>query len=144
MALEYRGEQPLRCTPQTLLNWVRRTKIDQGTRDGVANAERERVTALEREIKELSRANEINKILKLPSAFFSSAQHRPPIQSMKEFVNQHRDHFGGEPIRKVLQIAPSGYRRYAAQKSAPLLRCDRTHRDKAQIPQIKRVWHENM
>ena len=56
------------CTAQTLLKWIQRTEIDQGTRDGVTTAERERVTALEREVKELRRANEI---LKLASAFFA-------------------------------------------------------------------------
>jgi transposase-like protein len=40
------------CTPQTLLEWIQRTEIDQGTRDGVTTAELERVTALEREVKE--------------------------------------------------------------------------------------------
>ena len=58
------------CTPQTLLKWIQRAEIDQGTRDGVTTAERERVTALEREVKELRRANEI---LKLASAFFAQA-----------------------------------------------------------------------
>jgi len=59
------------CTPQTLLKWIQRTEFDQGTRDGVTTAERERVTALEREVKELRRANEI---LKLASAFFAQAE----------------------------------------------------------------------
>jgi len=59
------------CTSQTLLKWIQRTEIDQGTRDGVTTAERERVTALEREVKELRRANEI---LKLASAFFAQAE----------------------------------------------------------------------
>jgi len=59
------------CTPQTLLKWIQRTEIDQGTRDGVTTAERERVIALEREVKELRRANEI---LKLASAFFAQAE----------------------------------------------------------------------
>ena len=59
------------CTPQTLLNLVQRTEVDQGTRDGVTTAERERVKALEREVKELRRANEI---LKLASAFFAQAE----------------------------------------------------------------------
>ena len=59
------------CTPQTLLKWIQRTEIDQGTRDGVTTAERERVKALEREVKELRRANEI---LKLASAFFAQAE----------------------------------------------------------------------
>ncbi len=59
------------CTAQTLLKWIQRTEIDQGTRDGVTTAERERVTALEREVMELRRANEI---LKLASAFFAQAE----------------------------------------------------------------------
>jgi transposase-like protein len=59
------------CTPQTLLKWIQRIEVDQGTRDGVTSAERERVTALEREVKELRRANEI---LKLASAFFAQAE----------------------------------------------------------------------
>jgi transposase InsO family protein len=63
---------------------------------------------------------------------------------MKDFVDQHRDTFGVEPICKVLQIAPSGYRRYAAQKRDPSLRCQRTQRDEALMPQIQRVWQENM
>ena len=59
------------CTAQTLLKWIQRAEIDQGTRDGVTTAEHERVTALEREVKELRRANEI---LKLASAFFAQAE----------------------------------------------------------------------
>jgi len=61
----------LGCTPQTLLKCIQRAEIDQGTRDGVTTAERERVTALEREVKELRRANEV---LKLASAFFAQAE----------------------------------------------------------------------
>jgi len=56
------------CTPQTLLEWIQRTEIYQGTRDGVTTAERERVTALEREVKELRRTNGISK---LASVFFA-------------------------------------------------------------------------
>jgi transposase len=59
------------CTPQTLLDWVKRAQIDAGERDGVTTAEREHVKALEREVKELRRANEI---LKLASAFFAQAE----------------------------------------------------------------------
>jgi len=63
---------------------------------------------------------------------------------MKDFIDQYRDTFGVEPICRVLQIAPSGYRRYAAQKRDPSLRCRRTQRDEALMPQIQRVWQENM
>ena len=56
--------------PQTLLEWVKRQEIDSGVREGVTMAEAQRVKDLEREVKELRRANEI---LKLASAFFAQA-----------------------------------------------------------------------
>ncbi len=43
-----------------------------------------------------------------------------------------------------MQIAPSGYRRHAAQQRNPALRCARAQRDEALIPQIQRVWQANM
>ncbi|VVE43383.1 transposase [Pandoraea cepalis] len=59
------------CTPQTLHEWVKREQADQGERDGMTTDERERPKALEREVKELRRANEI---LKVASAFFAQAE----------------------------------------------------------------------
>jgi transposase-like protein len=50
---------------------VRRQERDTGQREGPTTAEQERVKALEREVKELRRANEI---LKLASAFFAQAE----------------------------------------------------------------------
>ena len=49
-----------------------------------------------------------------------------------------------EPICKVLQIAPSGYRRHAAQKRNPDLLCARAKMDDALKPEIQRVWKANM
>jgi putative transposase len=43
-----------------------------------------------------------------------------------------------------LQIAPSGYRRHAAQQRNPESRCCRARRDDALIPEIQRVWETNM
>lgn len=63
---------------------------------------------------------------------------------MRAFVDEHRDAFGVEPICKVLQIAPSGYRRYAAQRRNPALRCARARRDDSLIPHIERVWLANL
>src|SRR5438067_11580253 len=57
----------LGMTAETLRLWVRRDEVDQGRRPGVTNAERERIRDLEREVRELRRANEI---LKAASAFF--------------------------------------------------------------------------
>ena len=83
MVQEHRGEYPslwaaiesiapkIGCVPQTLNEWVRRDEVDAGTRQGVTTAEHQRVRALEREVKELRRANEI---LKLASAFFAQAE----------------------------------------------------------------------
>jgi transposase len=59
------------CAPQTLHEWFKRDEIDAGKRDGVTTAERDHIKALEREVKELRRANEI---LKLASAFFAQAE----------------------------------------------------------------------
>jgi transposase-like protein len=56
---------------QTLHEWVKQHEIDTGLRDGLNTDERERIKALEREIKELRRANDI---LKLASAFFAQAE----------------------------------------------------------------------
>jgi transposase len=55
-------------TPETLRIWVRRAEVDAGARPGVTTEERERLRELERENRELRRANEI---LKAASAFFA-------------------------------------------------------------------------
>src|ERR1700719_144978 len=54
--------------PETLRKWLRRGAVDQGSRPGVSTAEGQRITELERENRELRRANEI---LKAASAFFA-------------------------------------------------------------------------
>jgi transposase len=83
MVQEHRGEYPslwaaiesiapkIGCVPQTLLEWVKQAEVDAGARPGVSTAEAQRVKDLEREVKELRRANEI---LKLASAFFAQAE----------------------------------------------------------------------
>ena len=59
-------------------------------------------------------------------------------------MDKHRDTHGVEPICKVLQIAPSGYRRHAAQQRNPDLRCARAKTDDTLKPEIQRVWQANM
>ena len=83
MVQEHRGEYPslwaavesiapkIGCVPQTLLEWVKRVEVDSGIREGITTSEAQRVKDLEREVKELRRANEI---LKLASAFFAQAE----------------------------------------------------------------------
>ena len=83
MVQEHRGEYPslwaavesiapkIGCVAQTLLDWVKQAEIDAGARPGVSTTEAQRIRDLEREVKELRRANEI---LKLASAFFAQAE----------------------------------------------------------------------
>ncbi len=52
--------------------------------------------------------------------------------------------YGIEPICRALQIAPSGYRRHAAQRRNPALLCKRAQRDEKLVPHVQRVWHANM
>ncbi|GAA5012589.1 transposase [Massilia kyonggiensis] len=59
------------CTPETLRRWVRQQERDTGQRPGPTTAEEERIKALEREVRELRKANEI---LRLASAFFAQAE----------------------------------------------------------------------
>ena len=56
-------------SPETLRLWVRRSEVDEGRRSGVTSDERERLRELERENRELRRANEI---LKSASLFFAT------------------------------------------------------------------------
>src|SRR3546814_18944952 len=108
MGTEHRGEYPsfwaavssiapkIGCVPQTLLSVVQRHESDSGVRDGLTTAEAQRVKALEREVKELRRANEI---LKLASAFFAQAELDRRLKS------------GGASLSHI--AAPSGSSRFA-------------------------------
>ena len=83
MIQEHRGEYPslwaavesialkIGCAPQTLLEWVKRAEVHAGTRPGTTTAEMQRIKELEREVKELRRANDI---LRTASAFFAQAE----------------------------------------------------------------------
>ena len=83
MVFEHRGEYPslwatvesiapkIGGVPKTLHYWVRNHVIHSGLRVGVPGAARDRVKALEREVRELRKANEI---LRLASAFFAQAE----------------------------------------------------------------------
>jgi len=83
MVLEHQGEygsqwaalssiaEKIGCTPETLRKWLRRAEVDDGKRSGMSSADQDRLKALERENRELRRANEI---LRKASAFFAQAE----------------------------------------------------------------------
>ncbi|MER6987333.1 IS3 family transposase [Micrococcus luteus] len=143
-ALQRIGEQ-LGINPETLRGWVKQAEIDAGQAPGVTTAEAQRIKALEAEVRELRRANEI---LKTASAFFAGGGARPqaevaevPTAMLVEYIDEHRDRFGVEPICQVLrdadvQIAPSTY--YAAKARPPSARAVRD----AELTKDIRVVHK--
>jgi transposase len=83
LVFEQQGEHPTQwaaicsiagkmgCTSETLRKWVRQAERDAGARPGLTTSERERFKELERENRELKRANEI---LRKASAYFAQAE----------------------------------------------------------------------
>jgi transposase len=83
MVLEHQGEHGSQwaaigsiatkfgCTAETLRRWVRQAERDRGLRAGPTTEDRDRIKALEREVKELRQANEI---LRKASAYFAQAE----------------------------------------------------------------------
>ena len=62
--------------PEALRNWVRQAEVDTGVREGVSSDDKAKIVALEREVRELRRANTI---LRQASAYFAQAElDRPP------------------------------------------------------------------
>ena len=60
--------------PEALRTWVKRAEIDDGARAGTTSEDGQRIAELEREVRELRRANAI---LKSASAFFAAELDRP-------------------------------------------------------------------
>jgi transposase len=83
MVIEHKGDyasqweairsiaEKIGCSPESLRKWLRRTEIDSGSRSGVTSDERARMKDLEKENRELRRANEI---LRKASAYFAQAE----------------------------------------------------------------------
>ena len=89
MVFEHQGEHPSQwaaicsiaqkfgMSSETLRKWVRTAETDEGLRSGLTSDERERLKTLEREVRELRRANEI---LKSAAAFFGAELDRRPTR----------------------------------------------------------------
>jgi transposase len=59
------------CTPETLRSWIKKMEVDAGVMPGITGDQSQRTKALEREVRELKRANEI---LRKAAAFFAQAE----------------------------------------------------------------------
>ena len=89
LVFEHQGEHPSQwaaicsiaakfgMSSETLRKWVRTAETDDGLRPGLTSDERERLKTLEREVRELRRANEI---LKSVAAFFGAELDRRPTR----------------------------------------------------------------
>ncbi|MGJ7442984.1 IS3 family transposase [Aquipuribacter sp. MA13-6] len=111
------GEQ-LGINPETLRGWVTQVEVDEGARPGTTTSDAQRVAELEREVKELRRANSI---LRSASGFLRGGA-RPPTTVIVDYIDAHKEEHGVEPICTVLtesglSIAPSTY--YAAKVRRP-------------------------
>ena len=62
---------------------------------------------------------------------------------MIAFIDEHRGHYGVEPICRVLPVAPSTYHEHVAQRRDPARLSARAQRDEALKPEIMRVFAEN-
>ncbi|WP_413451243.1 IS3 family transposase [Georgenia phoenicis] len=109
------GEQ-LGINPETLRGWVAQAEVDAGDRPGTTTSDAQRLAELERENRELRRANAI---LKSASGFLRGGA-RPPTSVIVKYIDEHKEEFGVEPICTQLQVAPSTY--YAAKKRSPSAR----------------------
>ena len=89
MVLDHKGDYPtewsavssisakIGCSGETLRKWLRQAERDQGLRPGPTTDDRERIKALEREVRELRQANEI---LRKASAYFAQAELDRPFR----------------------------------------------------------------
>ncbi|MBO6575699.1 MAG: IS3 family transposase [Rhodothermales bacterium] len=128
------------CTKETLRRWVRQVEQHTGRREGVTTEERARMKELERENRELRRANEI---LRKGVGLFCPGGARPPTSVIVAFINDHREAYGVEPICKVLPIAPSTYYAFRERERDPSTRSARSVRDEELSVEIRRVFEEN-
>ncbi|MER5685882.1 IS3 family transposase [Streptomyces sp. NPDC002205] len=141
-------------TTETLRKWVRQDQVDAGARPGTTTEESAQVKAMKKEIAELKRANEILKA----AAKFLRGRARPATHTLVNFIDEHRDRFGGvEPICRVLtehecKIAPSTYYAHHKRRAAPSARTVRDAELKERISEVfaanyrvygaRKIWRE--
>ncbi|MFC5001931.1 IS3 family transposase [Dactylosporangium cerinum] len=125
--------------PEALRTWVKKAETDAGDRPGTTSSDAERLAALEREVRELRRANQILK----SAAKFLRGGAGPSVAMKVGFVDSQKEQHGVQPVLQALegtpaQIAPSTY--YAA-KTRPV--SARSRRDEELTVLIKQIHAEN-
>ena len=73
--------------PEAVRTWVRTAQVDAGPRPGTTTADAQRIKDLEREVRELRRANEI---LRKASAYFAQAEPGPPVADLVGFIEDNK------------------------------------------------------
>ncbi|RVT29946.1 IS3 family transposase [Acinetobacter indicus] len=128
------------CTPETLRVWYLK-HMDQLNPAKVQQiSDQEKMKQMEREIKELKRANEI---LRKAAGFFRPGGARPPTQIMVDFILNNKDRYGVEAICRILPIATSTYYRTLDLTVNPEHRAKRDLHDLQHAEEIKRIWKES-
>ena len=134
-----RWRSKLGCTAETLRKWVRQAERDRGVRAGLRSDERERLKALEREVRELRRANEIEA---QGVGVFCPGGARPPRELMMSFIDEHRGRYGVGPIGAQVPLAPSTYSAHKGREAEPERAPARVRRDGWLSGEIGRVYDE--
>ncbi|WP_438874982.1 IS3 family transposase [Winogradskya consettensis] len=137
--------------PEALRGWVKKAEVDAGDRPGTTSSDAEHLAVLERENRELRRANQILK----SAAFFLRGGAGPSVAMKVAFVDSQKAEHGVQPVLQALehtpaQIAPSTY--YATKTRPASARSRRDEQLTATIEQIhednysvygaRKVWHE--
>ena len=112
----------LGCTAETLRKWVRQVQRDAGHRPGLTTSERERLKELEREVRELKRANEILRSSTAGGRSHDGPVHRRPSRRVRGRADLRRA--ADRPVDISSPTAPADtsdapVRTGAARRSAP-------------------------
>jgi putative transposase len=149
----------LGCRAETLRQWVRQSEINPGKRDGLASSEQARLKELERENRELKRANEI---LRKPVLSLTKGQRRFSPRRSRAADRNNSVVYRREPRRswgradlcpvgicQQLPIAPSTYYNHKARIADPeRLPIPRGHKERIKQDlqleiDIRRVYEDN-
>ncbi|WP_079050862.1 IS3 family transposase [Streptomyces sp. NRRL F-5122] len=130
---------PLDVHPEALRGWVKRAETDEGIVTGTTSGDAARIAELEREVKELWRANAIFEVC----LGFLRRGAGPSTAMKVAYIDQYKETFGVQPICDVLAetdapIAPSTY--YAARTRPPSAR---SLRDEEITREIRRIHEAN-